>query len=148
MALMSPVTSRAKVFLVKWRHVPTGDCICPWHLERNNNEKLETLQRTCSMLQLAGFTVSTSAWQSPSEWNAAVAPKMASGEVFTGIYGYILLCANAWRWEKIRCISGLLQFHTIVRTRVNLNRPPNNKDNQNVFVYKNNLPGKYLDCFK
>lgn len=48
-ALMSSVTGRTKVFLVKWWHVSTWDCICAWYLKTHtNSEKLERLHwRLC-----------------------------------------------------------------------------------------------------
>lgn len=124
MSLMSSVTSGGKVLLVKWWHVAARDCVCPWHGEENRGEELETLQ-TLLHEKLIRFTVSSSAWQGTTEWNTAVSPKVASTEVFTGIHGYIFLCADAWRrwWGGIKGIADLLQFHTIVKSLLLIPNP-------------------------
>lgn len=46
------------------------------------------------------ITMGASARQSPSKRNTTVAPKMAAAEVLTGIYGHILLCADAYRRQQ------------------------------------------------
>lgn len=99
--LMSSVTGRAKVFLVKWWHVSTWDCICAWYLKTHKQTVRSWKDCTEGCVKCPGsLTMSASARQSPSKWNTTVAPKMASSIVFTGINGHILLCTNTWKRQK------------------------------------------------